>query len=107
GELGGKDEYEVASLLKNGEVTKPVIAYIAGSIAQMFDTPPQFGHAKAMAKKQEETALAKREALQAAGASTPNSFTEFITLLNQIPAMTDDAQIQKNHDLTNRKSASF
>lgn len=78
GELGGTDEYELAELLKEKKVTKKVIAYIAGTVSDIFPTPPQFGHAKAMAKTQHETAQAKRQALLIAGAIVPLSFTEFV-----------------------------
>ncbi len=85
GELGGTDEYALADLLKEGSVNKKVIAYIAGVISDYFDEPPQFGHAKAMAKNQEETAKAKREALRNEGAVVPDSFDEFVTTIEQLP----------------------
>ncbi len=81
GELGGADEYELATLLKEKKVTKEVICYIAGSIAELFSEPPQFGHAKAMAKSDRETASAKRIALKNAGAKVAETFSEFITLI--------------------------
>ena len=64
GELGGHDEYELAELIGSGKVTKPVVCYIAGVIGESFDQPVQFGHAKALARLQDETATAKREALR-------------------------------------------
>ncbi len=85
GELGGTDEYEIAQLLREKKITKRVICYIAGSIADMFETPPQFGHAKALAQTHEETALGKRKILQQAGANVANSYTEFMNLIKQIP----------------------
>lgn len=84
GELGGYDEYEIARLLEEKKVTKKVICYIAGSISQYFATPPQFGHAKAMAGKMEETAAAKREVLRIAGAQVPDSFGEFVQMVEAI-----------------------
>jgi ATP citrate (pro-S)-lyase len=68
GELGGEDEYVIAHLISNGKVTKPVIAYIAGTVAELFAEPPQFGHAKAMASNHNETAKAKKAVLREAGA---------------------------------------
>lgn len=85
GELGGKDEYELVRLKKEQKLTKPVYAFIAGTISDLFDEPPQFGHAKAMAKTADESAQAKRSALQKAGIITPNTFAEFLALLNTIP----------------------
>jgi ATP citrate (pro-S)-lyase len=84
GELGGYDEYELVKLLEEKKLTKKVIAYIGGTISEMFETPPQFGHAKAMAKKGEESARAKREALQKAGAMVGNSFGEFAEMIGEI-----------------------
>lgn len=86
GELGGYDEYEIAEFLKARKVTKTVIAYIAGTISEMFETPPQFGHAKAMAGKPKEAAKEKREALKEAGAIVANSFSEFIDRIQKIPS---------------------
>lgn len=76
GELGGDDEYTIAKLLKDKKVTKPVLAYIAGTVAELFAEPPQFGHAKAMASKDEETAKAKKKALKDAGADVVDVFAE-------------------------------
>lgn len=75
GELGGQDEYEIAELLKTKKVRKPLLAYIAGEVATLFETPPQFGHAKAMAQNQEESAAAKKQALRVAGATVVDSIT--------------------------------
>ncbi len=87
GELGGYDEYEVAELLKKGKITKNVIAYVAGSISEMFPTPPQFGHAKAMAGRPKETASAKCEALRNAGAKVADSFEEFVENIQKMPSL--------------------
>lgn len=67
GELGGSDEYRVIELIKQGKLTKRIVAYIAGVVADLFDTPPQFGHAKALAQSEDESAEAKKKALAAAG----------------------------------------
>lgn len=84
GELGGQDEYQTIQLIKAGKITKPIIAYIAGTVSEMFVTPLQFGHAKAIAKKQSETALAKRAALRNAGATTPDTFSEFTDIIKNM-----------------------
>src|SRR5690606_8145638 len=67
GELGGVDEYELVTLIEEGKLTKPIVAYIAGVIGETFEAPVQFGHAKALAGSKSETASAKREALAGAG----------------------------------------
>jgi ATP citrate (pro-S)-lyase len=84
GELGGTDEYDLAELLKAKQITKPVLCYIAGAVAEMFETPPQFGHAKAMAQKQEETAAGKRKMLKDASAHAADSYSEFLEMIKQI-----------------------
>lgn len=67
GELGSTDEFEIAGLIDQGKITKKVIAYVAGVVAELFDTPPQFGHAKAMAATYDESATAKKERLKKSG----------------------------------------
>ena len=84
GELGGYDEYELADMIKSKIITKKVIAYIGGRISEMFETPPQFGHAKAMASRGEETAQAKSKALKKVGVQATDSFTEFIDMVKGI-----------------------
>ncbi len=89
GELGGYDEYELAKAIRLGKVTKTVVCYIAGSVSDMFATPPQFGHAKAMAEKMEERALTKRKILKDAGAFVADSFTEFVEMIKNLPYSDD------------------
>lgn len=84
GELGGEDEYKLSDLLESGKFTKKVICYIAGTVSDLFDTPPQFGHAKAIANKKEESAKAKRETLREAGAIVPETFSEFVNAINSL-----------------------
>lgn len=67
GELGGTDEYEIAELIDEGRLTKRIIVYVAGVVAELFETPPQFGHAKALARSHNETASAKKERLRKSG----------------------------------------
>lgn len=85
GELGGQDEYEIVELIESGQLTKPVIAYIAGTIGEQFSTPIQFGHAKAMASSKAETASAKRDALKQAGVTVAGSIEEFVHVMDQLP----------------------
>ena len=77
GELGGFDEYETAKFLTAAGNKKPVVCYVAGSIGERFERSPQFGHAKAMAETEHETASAKKAALRAAGAQVAESFAQF------------------------------
>lgn len=85
GELGGVDEYEIIELIKSKKFTKPLVAYIAGVIDETFDEHMQFGHAKALVARHDESARAKREALRAAGVVAPDTFPEFQRALAQLP----------------------
>lgn len=96
GELGGIDEYDLVEQIQIGKITKKVICYIAGTVAEMFPTSPQFGHAKAMATTQKETARAKRDALKAAGAQVAESFSEFVEMIRGVEGK--GSKRNENHD---------
>jgi succinyl-CoA synthetase alpha subunit len=81
GELGGRDEYDIAELVRSGKVTKQIIVYIAGVVAELFKVPPQFGHAGAMAKTHDESASAKKEILRSVGVKVLDGFGELAPLL--------------------------
>jgi succinyl-CoA synthetase alpha subunit len=63
GEIGGEEEERTAEYVRSN-VSKPVVAYIAG-----FTAPPgkTMGHAGAIISGSKGTAAAKAEALEAAG----------------------------------------
>ncbi len=109
GELGGIDEYAVCQLIQEGKLTKPIIVYIAGVVAEVFPESPQFGHAKAMASTARETARAKRDALKAASAQVAESFAEFVALMSNIPSHSTTEEKKHNDIITqhmeNRKHA--
>ena len=60
GELGGTDEYEIVEALEKRALTKPIVCYIAGIIDEAFDEHMQFGHAKALVARKDESTRAKR-----------------------------------------------
>jgi ATP citrate (pro-S)-lyase len=78
GELGGRDEYDLCEAIKDKQITKPIFAYIAGRF-ESKDEKIQFGHAKALAKTEDETALAKMAALKTAGVHVSDTFSDFMT----------------------------
>uniref|UniRef100_A0A182MUM6 ATP-citrate synthase n=1 Tax=Anopheles culicifacies TaxID=139723 RepID=A0A182MUM6_9DIPT len=84
GEVGGVEEYEVCEALKDGRITKPLIAWCIGTCAGMFTSEVQFGHAGSCANTDRETASAKNNALAAAGAHVPASFDAFGDLIGSV-----------------------
>ncbi|XP_033913714.3 ATP-citrate synthase-like isoform X1 [Acipenser ruthenus] len=76
GEIGGSEEYKICQGIKEGRITKPVVAWCIGTCATMFSSEVQFGHAGACANQASENAVAKNEALREAGAFVPKSFDE-------------------------------
>ncbi|RPA93853.1 citrate synthase [Choiromyces venosus 120613-1] len=77
GEVGGVEEYRVIEAVKNGTITKPIVAWAIGTCASMFKTEVQFGHAGSFANSQLETAASKNAAMKEAGFYVPDTFEEF------------------------------
>lgn len=108
GELGGTDEYLLVDMINAGEITKPVVAYIAGVVGESFEQPVQFGHAKALANNQDETASAKITALLGAGVNVASSIRDFVKLIKDIESEEImDSENNTADELENRKSSMF
>jgi succinyl-CoA synthetase alpha subunit len=80
GEIGGDEEEKAAAFIE-AEMTKPVVAYIAG-----FTAPPgkTMGHAGAIISGSSGTAQAKKDALEAKGirvGTTPTETAELVAAL--------------------------
>ena len=82
GEIGGDEEEKAAAFIQ-AEMTKPVVAYIAG-----FTAPPgkTMGHAGAIISGSAGTAQAKKEALEARGIRVGTTPTETAALVAEIAA---------------------
>jgi succinyl-CoA synthetase alpha subunit len=80
GEIGGDEEEKAAAFIET-DVTKPVIAYIAG-----FTAPPgkTMGHAGAIISGSSGTAQAKKEALEARGVRVGTTPTEVAELAVEV-----------------------
>ncbi len=80
GEIGGDEEEKAAAFIE-AEVTKPVVAYIAG-----FTAPPgkTMGHAGAIISGSSGTAQAKKDALEARGVRVGTTPTEVADLAAEI-----------------------
>jgi succinyl-CoA synthetase alpha subunit len=80
GEIGGAEEEKAAEFIE-AEMTKPVIAYIAG-----FTAPPgkTMGHAGAIISGTAGTAQAKKEALEAHGVRVGTNPTEVASLVAEV-----------------------
>jgi succinyl-CoA synthetase alpha subunit len=80
GEIGGNEEEKAAEFIER-EMTKPVLAYIAG-----FTAPPgkTMGHAGAIISGSSGTAQAKKEALEARGVRVGTTPTEVASLVAEV-----------------------
>ncbi len=80
GEIGGDEEEKAAAFIE-AEMTKPVIAYIAG-----FTAPPgkTMGHAGAIISGSSGTAQAKKDALEAKGIRVGTTPTETAQLVAEL-----------------------
>ncbi|KAJ6096413.1 hypothetical protein N7486_007159 [Penicillium sp. IBT 16267x] len=84
GEVGGVEEYRVIEAVKNGTITKPIVAWAIGTCASMFKTEVQFGHAGASANSQLETAVYKNKAMREAGIVVPETFEDLPEALKAV-----------------------
>ena len=80
GEIGGDSEEKAAEYIKNN-VTKPVVAYVAGFTAPEGKT---MGHAGAIVSGSAGTAQAKKEAFEAVGVRVGKTPSETAALMREV-----------------------
>lgn len=81
GEIGTSQEEALAAAVARGEVTKPVVAYVAGTAAP---TGIRYSHAGAMSEGEAGGAKAKKHALRSAGATVVDRYVDLPAALNDI-----------------------
>lgn len=84
GEVGNEDENHIADMIKSGQITKPVVARVAGTSAEQLTSEVQFWHAGAKANTDHEKATYKNNYLKQAGAHVPDSFDTFGECIGQV-----------------------
>jgi ATP-citrate lyase alpha-subunit len=84
GEVGGTEEYKVIEAIKEGKLTKPIIAWCIGTIAKYYDSGVQFGHAGASANGEMETAEYKNKAMAEAGIHVPATFNDLPAKIKEV-----------------------
>ena len=84
GEVGGTEEYKVIEAIKDGRITKPIIAWCIGTIAKYYDSGVQFGHAGASANAESETAEYKNNAMAEAGIYVPATFNDLPAKIKEV-----------------------
>jgi len=84
GEVGGTEEYKVIEAIKDGRITKPIIAWCIGTIAKYYDSGVQFGHAGASANGEMETAEYKNNAMAEAGIHVPATFNDLPAKIKEV-----------------------
>ena len=84
GEVGGTEEYKVIEAIKEGKITKPVIAWCIGTIAKYYDSGVQFGHAGASANGEMETAEYKNREMAEAGIHVPATFNDLPAMIKKV-----------------------
>lgn len=97
GEIGSSQEEELAQLIVDGKVTKPVIAYIGGKAAR---EGTRFSHAGAIIEGGRGTHAGKVKALREAGATVVDAFGELpgavAEILNRMKGQSLMSEADKN-----------
>jgi succinyl-CoA synthetase alpha subunit len=81
GEIGGSQEEQVAEMVRSGEITKPIIAFIGGRAAK---SGTRFSHAGAIIEGGRGTYDGKVAQLQEVGVKVVDSFGQLPTVTKQV-----------------------
>ncbi|XP_038220971.1 probable ATP-citrate synthase subunit 1 [Zerene cesonia] len=84
GEVGGVEEYHVCRAIRDGLITKPMVAWCIGTCSDMFTSEVQFGHAGSLAGSALEKAAAKNASLKQYGVTVPASFDTLGDAVRQV-----------------------
>jgi succinyl-CoA synthetase alpha subunit len=84
GEVGGTYEDQLAVAIAAGEITKPVIALIAGVFAESLPWGTALGHAGAIIEGDQGKASAKIAALKTAGAHIATTPEDIVDILDKL-----------------------
>ncbi|MBI2675587.1 MAG: CoA-binding protein [Candidatus Aenigmarchaeota archaeon] len=84
GELGGTYEDQVADIIKSGDFSKPLIAFIAGKFAEYMPEGMHFGHAGAFIEGSRGSPTEKKKKLREAGAIVVEQHHEIAEKLKEI-----------------------
>lgn len=112
-EIWWRDELEVAHMIQNWEITKPVVAWCIWTINEEISGEVQFGHAGAKSNKDEETASYKNKILRESGVIVPENYMDFWdkireTFLNlTLPERTEIDISEKLSHIQKRKKTLF
>ena len=83
GEPGSENEQGLARALRDGEITKPVVAMVAGVFQESHPAGLSFGHVAAMIRSADDSASAKQNLLSDSGAHIAHRLGEISELLNK------------------------
>src|SRR5207247_11034524 len=95
GEIGASQEEELAQLIVDRKITKPVIAYIGGKAAR---EGTRFSHAGAIIEGGRGTHAGKVKALREAGATVVDAFGELRGAVAEILKKTKGQRLMSEAD---------
>ena len=81
GEPGTRNEQDLAAAIAAGEVTKPVVALLAGHFQEAYPAGASFGHLAAAIRSPDDRVSRKAEVLRAAGARVAGWLEDIPALL--------------------------